>query len=58
MVSDRATNVHKSGMIKFTADTLDGVKQFVHFIQTHLHIEDENGNNMLFDEFDTSRMDR
>lgn len=58
VVSDRATNVHKSGMIKFTADTLDGVKQFVHFIQTHLHIEDENGNNMLFDEFDTSRMDR
>ena len=57
VVSDRATNVHKSGMIKFSADTVDEVKRLVHFIQTHLHIEDENGNSMLFEEFDTSRMD-
>ena len=58
IVSDRATNVHKSGMIRFSADTLDEVKRLVHFIQTHLRIEDEQGNNMLFDEFDTSRMDK
>ena len=58
VVSDRATNVHKSGMIKFSAETIDEVKQLVHFIQTHLHIEDEYGNNMLFEEFDTSRLDR
>lgn len=57
IVSDRATNVHKSGLIKFSADTLDEVKELVHFIQTHLHIEDEYGNDMLFDEFDTSRLD-
>lgn len=57
VVSDRATNVHKSGMIKFSADTLDEAKRLVHFIQTHLHIEDENGNNMMFEEFDTSRLD-
>lgn len=57
IVSDKATNVHKSGMIKFSADTLDEAKDLVHFIQTHLHIEDEHGNSMLFDEFDTSRMD-
>lgn len=58
IVSNRATNVHKSGMIKFSADTLEEAKQMVHFIQTHLHIEDESGNNMLFDEFDTSRLDK
>ena len=58
VVSNRATNVHKSGMIKFSADTIDKVKKFVHFIQTHLHIEDENGNSMLFEEFDTSRLDQ
>lgn len=58
VVSDKATNVHKSGMIKFSADTIDEAKRLVHFIQNHLHIEDENGNNMLFDEFDTSRMDK
>lgn len=57
VVLDRATNVHKSGLIKFSADTIDEAKQMVHFIQTHLRIEDENGKNMLFDEFDTSRMD-
>ena len=45
-------------MIRFSADTLDEVKRLVHFIQTHLRIEDEQGNNMLFDEFDTSRMDK
>ena len=56
-VADRATNVHKSGLIKFSADTIDEAKQMVHFIQTNLHIEDENGNSMLFDEFDTARMD-
>lgn len=58
VVSDRATNVHKSGMIKFSADTLDEVKRLVHYIQIHLHIEDENGNSMLFEEFNTSRMDQ
>lgn len=58
VVSDRATNVHKSGMIKISADTLNEIKQLVHFIQTHLHIEDEDGNSMLFEEFNTSRMDR
>ena len=57
VVSDRATNVHKSGMIKFSADTLDEVKRIIHFIRIHLHIEDENGNNMLFEEFDSSRLD-
>ena len=57
LVSDRATNVHKSGMIKFSADTLEEVKQMVHFIQTNLIIEDENGNSMLFDEFDVTRLD-
>ena len=56
-VSNRKTNVHKSGMIKFSADSLGDVKRLIHFIQTHLHIEDEYGNSMLFDEFDTSRMD-
>ena len=58
VVSDRATNVHKSGMIKFSADTLNEVKQLVHFIQTNLHIEDENGASMLFEEFDVSRLDQ
>lgn len=58
VVSDRATNVHKSGMIKFSADTVSEAKRLIHFIQTHLHIEDENGNDMLFEEFDTSRMDQ
>lgn len=58
VVLNRATNVHKSGMIKFSADTLEEAKRLVHFIHTHLHIEDEYGNSMLFDEFDTSRMDR
>ena len=57
VVADRATNVHKSGLIKFSSDTIDEAKQMVHFIQTNLHIEDENGNSMLFDEFDTARMD-
>ncbi len=57
IVLDKATNVHKSGMIKFSVDTLDEAKQLVHFIQMHLHIEDEHGNSMLFEEFDTSRMD-
>ena len=57
VVSDRATNVHKSGMIKFSAETLSEVGQLVHFIQTHLHIEDENGKSMLFDEFDTARLE-
>jgi len=57
VVPDRATNVHKSGLIKFSADTVDEAKRLVHFIQTHLCIEDENGNSMLFEEFDTSRMD-
>ena len=57
VVSNRATNVHKAGMIKFSADTLDEVKRLVHFIQTHLHIEDENGTSMLFEEFDTARLD-
>ena len=58
VVSDRATNVHKSGMIKFSADTIDEVKRLIHFIQIHLHIEDENGNSMLFEEFDSSRLDQ
>ena len=58
VVSNRTTNVHKSGMIKFSADTIAEAKRLIHFIQTHLHIEDENGNNMLFEEFDTSRLDR
>ena len=58
VVSNRATNVHKSGMIKFSADTLDEAKRLIHFIQSHLHIEDEYGNNMLFEEFDASRLDR
>lgn len=57
VVSDRATNVHKAGLIKFSAETVDEAKDLVHFIQTHLHIEDENGNSLLFEEFDTSRMD-
>ncbi len=57
VVLDKATNVHKAGLIKFSANTLDEVKRLVHFIQTHLHIEDENGNSMLFDEFNTSRLD-
>lgn len=57
VVPDRATNVHKSGLIKFSTDNLEEAKQMVHFIQTHLIIEDENGNSMLFDEFDTSRLD-
>ena len=57
LVLDRATNVHKAGLIKFSAETLDEVKQLVHFVQTHLHIEDENGKSMLFDEFDTARLD-
>lgn len=58
VVSDKATNVHKSGMIKFSAGTVDEAKHLVHYIQEHLHIEDEHGNNMLFEEFNTSRMDR
>ena len=58
VVSNRATNIHKSGMIKFSANTMEEVKWLVHFIQTHLNIEDEHGNSMLFDEFDTSRMDQ
>ena len=57
IVSSRTTNVHKAGMIKFSADTIDEAKRLVHFIQTHLQIEDQNGDSMLFDEFDTSRMD-
>ena len=58
VVSDRATNVHKAGLIKFSADTVKEAKQLVHFIQTHLRIEDENGKSMLFEEFDTSRLDQ
>ena len=58
VISDRATNVHKAGLIKYTADTVEEAKQMVHFIQTHLYIEDENGNSMMFEEFDTSRMDQ
>lgn len=57
VVSSRATNVHKSGMIKFSAESMDEVRRLVHFVQTHLHIEDENGNSLLFDEFDTSRLE-
>ena len=57
VVPDRATNVHKSGLIKFSADTLDEAKALVHCIHTNLHIEDEHGRSMLFKEFDTSRMD-
>ncbi len=57
VVSNKKTNVHKAGMIKFSAGKLEEIKQLVHYIQTHLHIEDENGNNMLFEEFDTSRLD-
>lgn len=56
VVSARKTNVHKSGMIKFSASSLDEVRQLVHFIQTHLHILDEEGKSMLFDEFDSSRL--
>lgn len=57
IVPDRATNVHKAGLIKFSSDTIEEAKRMVHFIQTHLVIEDENGNSMLFEEFDTSRLD-
>lgn len=57
VVSNRATNVHKAGLIKFSADNVEEAKQMVHFIQTHLYIEDEDGKSMLFDEFDTSRLD-
>lgn len=53
-----ASNVHKSGLIKFSVNTMEEVKEMIHFIQTHLHIEDENGNDMLFSEFDSSRLDR
>ena len=56
-VPDRATNVHKSGLVKFTADSVEEAKELIHFIQTNLRIEDENGNSMLFDEFDSSRLD-
>ena len=56
IVLDIGTNVHKSGLIKFSTNTLDELKEMVHFIQTHLHIEDENGNDMLFEEFDTDRL--
>lgn len=55
-VSTKKTNVHKAGMIKFSADTLSEVRQLVHFIQTHLHISDEEGKSMLFEEFDSSRL--
>lgn len=57
VIADNSTNVHKAGMIKFSADTLDEIKQLVHFIHSSLCIRDENGNSMLFEEFDTSRMD-
>lgn len=57
VVSARATNVHKAGLIKFSAESIDEAKEMVHFIQTHLYIEDENGQSMLFDEFNADRLD-
>ena len=58
LVLNVASNVHKSGLIKFSVDTMEEVKEMIHFIQTHLHIEDEKGNDMLFSEFDSSRLDK
>ena len=50
------TNAHKSGMIKFTAKTLDEIVEMANFIQENIEVLDENGQNMNMFWFDAERL--
>ncbi len=50
------TNAHKSGMIKFSAKTLDEAVETIRTIQQKLIIEDTDGNNMFLTKFNPERL--
>jgi len=50
------TNAHKSGMIKFSAKTLEDVESIVREIQKKLIIEDTEGNPMALTKFSPERL--
>ena len=50
------TNAQKAFMVKFDAQNLSEIKDTILFIQNHLRILDEHGNNMLMKRFDVNRL--
>lgn len=50
------TNAQKAFMVKFEAQNLSEIKDTILFIQHHLRILDEQGNNLLMKRFDVKRL--
>ncbi len=56
VVPSTGTNAHKTGMIKFSAKTLDQVAETVDTIYKNLIIKDTDGNNMFMTKFAPKRL--
>ncbi len=56
VIQNTGTNAHKSGMIKFSAKTLDEVKKTTRFLQENIIAENEFKESMLMRLFDVERL--
>ena len=56
IVQDTGTNAHKSGMIKFSAQNLEEVREIIQLIQENVIVEDSQGKSMLMKAFEVERL--
>ena len=54
-IPDRGTTQQRVISFKIRTGTLEEMADTIHYIQQHVCIEDENGNDMMFKAFDTER---
>lgn len=55
-IYEDGTTAQRAFSFKITADSLIEATQIMHYIYNNVKLIDENGANMLFDEFDTNRV--
>lgn len=50
------TTQQKAFTCKLTGNSIQDIIRLIQFVQTHIRVEDENGNNLLFERFDVNRI--
>lgn len=54
--SEDGTTQQKAFTCQLTGRSIDEIIDRIHYIQEHLTVEDKDGNNLLFEPFDTARL--
>lgn len=54
--AEDGTTQQKAFTCKLTGGSIGDIIRLIQFVQTHIRVEDEQGNNMLFDNFDVNRI--